>query len=360
MFARKKRRVGKAKKQPLIPQTGEAITAHEKAYLDQLEQMIATPGRVPYVRRSAPKPKAEELSSVEPVFDSGPLTANQITAYRSGESTARGPSGRSHVSLVTEDGHIRVGADGVYEITLDVPAADLGQYEEDHPRPLRKTSKPQRPAAAEGRPADRTAESAPDQETAKTKDLFPPGTLVLWDGSQLGIYKGYLEKKGYDLVYVVEKGGVLQPRGICLFAYEPQRLGMLSEGIFRWMEQTMHWDREALVVHFINPEDINRVPVLSRPGPERPSETPSERAAAAKSDGRFVRGRTFTISVGRHKWHAVFWGRNTIGPIVAHHTNRVWSLMHLDLDRFGSSVEFGDVLPSKKILEIEAAVNGQQ
>ena len=364
MFGKRKRRLRKVEADYRIPQTGEKVTAREKAYLDHLERMIASPDLSPYLQRKGPGRQPDQSSVVEPVFDSGPVTADQVNGAPFAAGAEQPSTPRAKASVATEDGHVRLGSDGVYEITIDVPSADLPE-EEERPRRHRAPEKPRAAAKKPLRPAPKPrpephVEAPPVEEPAKPKGLFPPGTLVLWNTEHLGIYKEYLEHKGYDVLYVVESDGRLHPEGVYLAAYDPQRVGLLSEGIFKWMESTMRWEREALVFHFDNPDDVKRLPVLGQPQTAKTRNGGSERANAAKAEETLVRGRTFTISVGKRRWHGVYWGRNTMGTVVAHNTNRAWSLMHLDLSRFGSDVQFGDVLPNEQILEIEAAVNGQR
>ena len=335
-------------------QTKKRMSALEKAYLDQLERLIATPGRSPYVDRKKEGSAAEDTATIKPVFDSGPLPVEQVGGFRPA------PSGRrAQPSLETEDGRVRLGADGIYEIEIDVPASDLEQEEDriaESP-PLRQ-SPPGEPQASQ--PAVEPAPEAPAaDETGEPEATFPCGALVLWDRNRLGIYKEHVESKAYDLVYVVESGGRLAPKGICLFAYDPQCVGLLSKGIFHWMEDTMRWERDALVHHFQNPDRIKDVPVLNEPPPATAPEVEREKAEDSVCGERLVRGRTFTITVGKHQWHGVYWGRNHIGTLVAHNTNRVWNLMHLDLRRFGASVRLGDLLPDEQIREIEMALDGQ-
>jgi len=337
------------------------MTVREKAYLDQLEQLIVSPDRTPYIRRCGPGRKEEKSNAAEPVFDSGPMTADQLNGPRPDAGTS-GQAGRQfRPVLATEDGHIRLGADGIYEIEIEVPRSDLGDEQET---PQVQTPKPQEPSAREGEPVQPSPEPSREERRPKTpvrhEGMFPDGTLFLWDGDRLGIYRDHLEQKGYDLIYVVESGGRLQPKGVCLAPYDPQRVGMLSNGILKWMEGTMRWDRDALVYHFDNPKDVNKVSVLAQAESAKQPNGPSEESVETVTNGRLVRGRTFTIHVGKHQWHGVYWGRDSLGTVVAHNTNRVWSLMHLDLKRFGTGVEFGDLLPDAMILEIEATVNGQE
>ncbi len=341
--------------------------AHERAYLDQLERMILSPGMSPYIRRGpAQQPRGED--AVEPVYDSGPLKADQVEGPQAESfAAARSVSPRAAASLATEDGKIRLGADGVYELEIEVPRSDLPPEDEyQRPEPVRpsemRPTPASKPAAASPAPSASEMEQAFQQAVAQSepasasKNLFPDGTLVRWNGGELGIYRQHVESKGYDLIYVVEADGRLQPKGVCLAPYEPHRVGMLSQGILQWMESTMRWDRDALLYHLDNPDDAKTLRVLSQAQPPQSAASATESPA----NGRWVRGRTFTIKVGKHKWRGVFWGRDSLGTIVAHNTNRVWSLIHMDLKRYGDGIEYGDVLPAREIEKIEAAVSAQE
>ena len=59
-------------------------------------------------------------------------------------------------------------------------------------------------------------------------------------------------------------------------------------------------------------------------------------------------------------WESVYWTTDEIGPIVAHNTNRDWSLMHLSLARFKDSLEYGELLAPEKLSEIEQSLASSQ
>jgi len=362
LFGKRKRRLRKVEADYRIPQTGEKVTARETAYLDHLERMIASPDLSPYIQRKSSGRQTEEIAPVEPVFDSGPVTADQVNGTPFAPGAEQPFQHRSHASVATDDGHVRLGDDGVYEITIDVPNADLPEAEEP-PRRRRAREKP--PAARKpSRPAPKPqaeprVEAGAVEEPPKPQGLFPTGTLVLWNSEHLGIYKEYLDHKGYDVLYVVQSDGRLHPEGVYLAAYDPRRVGLLSDGIFKWMEGTMRWDREALVFHLDNPDDVKRLAVFRQSPPAGRRNGGPAPAGEAKAEGTLVRGRAFTITVGKHQWSGVYWGRDAMGTVVAHTTNGAWSLMHLDLARFGSDAQFGDLLSGKEIRQIEDSLNGQ-
>ncbi|GEM_PF-2438248 len=74
-------------------------------------------------------------------------------------------------------------------------------------------------------------------------------------------------------------------------------------------------------------------------------------------DGQLVRGRRLRVSFGPGKsWEAIYWGRDLLGAILAHRTHAQWSLMHLDLDRFKDSLDYGEILNSDDIAAIQREI----
>ena len=64
--------------------------------------------------------------------------------------------------------------------------------------------------------------------------------------------------------------------------------------------------------------------------------------------------------MGRNRaWEAVYWGRDEQGPVIAHNTSGQWTLMHLDLDRFASSIEFLGDLDPKDLHDVEKTLREQ-
>jgi hypothetical protein len=357
VFGKRKNREKKPERSETRPPVEEEMSAYEKAYLENLQKMMSTPGESPYLgRKKQKRSEPGEEDAQEPVFDSGPMTANQAkVAASKGNADNHGQA----PSLETDDGRIRRGGDGVYQMEIDVPSADLGVDEEtEQPKSPPPKKKPARakPPEATVEPEAEPAPSPPSEAPPESEALFPRGTLVVWNGNQLGIYVEHQTQKGYDVVYVVEADGRLQPKGVCLFAYEPKRVGMLSEPIYKWMERSMRWERDALLCHFEDPALGERIPALKN---APPAESSAAESAPGNNGEEPVVGQTFTLSMGPNEWHGVYWGHDRMGTVVAHNTNRVWSLMHLDLQRFGASVRFGDVLPDEQIKEIETAVNGK-
>lgn len=68
------------------------------------------------------------------------------------------------------------------------------------------------------------------------------------------------------------------------------------------------------------------------------------------------KGRVLRINVAGRVWESVYWTSDEMGHILAHDTNREWSLMHLDLNRFKDCIEFGDKLAPERLAEIEQSL----
>jgi hypothetical protein len=59
-------------------------------------------------------------------------------------------------------------------------------------------------------------------------------------------------------------------------------------------------------------------------------------------------------------WEAVYWTSDELGPILAHDTNREWSLIHMDLSRFKDAIEYGELLSEEELEEIEQSLARQR
>jgi hypothetical protein len=350
VFLRRKQKQKKQEsdheKAPKPKKSGSAV---EQAYLDQLQRSIATPGRTPYIdRRQQKADRQKQMNVTDPLYDSGPQAGDETETKH------------SRVEIDTEDGHVSRGTDGVYSVNIDVPTADLDLDEQERQTPPTPPQE-QKPPQAEQRvhempppkPREAAPEPPPEPETREPEGLYARGTLVLWDNDKLAIYDEHQEEKGYDLLYVIEPGGRLQPKGVCLFAYDPQAVGLLSTGIYEWMTKSMQWDKDALMAHLEDPSVAEKVPILEGAG----AAAAASGQANGRNNGKFVRGQTFSIRMGSNQWTGVYWGRDQLGTVVAHNTNRVWNLMHLDLKRFDQSLELGDVLSSERVNEIEQALS---
>jgi hypothetical protein len=245
------------------------------------------------------------------------------------------------------------------------------------------------PAAAKTPPAARPSVSPPPLATAPNPPQRPQapqvlrtetsnganssalqsGDLLRLDDDSIGIYKDAVSGKDYALLYFLEPNGILAPRGIFLEQYETQRIGKIPENIFEQMRMTGRWDRDAVIFHLEKFEFApfvrrveNRTPAdqvrRSSTGNSRPAITSGRQPTPVPVErDPLERGRVIRINVAGKVWESVYWTKDEIGAIVAHDTNREWSLMHLDLSRFKDSIEYGELLDPEKLSEIEQSLS---
>ncbi|MGC8741818.1 MAG: hypothetical protein ACP5UB_10220 [Candidatus Sumerlaeaceae bacterium] len=268
------------------------------------------------------------------------------------------------------------------------------------PRPWETSSKskprPRSPAPSQPKSAT-PSKSFTAPEPPQAEDLVP-GTIMRFDDGSIAIYKDAVSGKDYALFYFLEPNGVLVPQGIFLDQYEHQRLGLLPPDLFEAMIHMRRWDRDAVIYHLDRFEYAGHIRAIATAQPMRveggePNRETSRHSAPSSQEHRGVersrleseseteptpmalppreqeelppppprpsleRGRVIRIIVGAGKvWEAVFWTSDELGPIVAHDTNREWSLMHLDLSRFKDAIEYGDLLSNEELKEIEESL----
>ncbi|MCX7625423.1 MAG: hypothetical protein N2Z21_04350 [Candidatus Sumerlaeaceae bacterium] len=238
---------------------------------------------------------------------------------------------------------------------------------------------------------------------AHQQEELVPGIIMRFDDGSIAIYKDAVSGKDYALFYFLEPNGVLVPQGIFLDQYESQRIGQLPPDLFEAMIRMRRWDRDAVIYHLDRFEFAGHIraisaaqpmrveggeqytPLHERQVPRQPSSTvsasqtapfpvPQERPPEQTQAPPIVepelppppprspleRGRVIRISVGPGKvWEAVYWTSDELGPIVAHDTNREWSLMHLDLSRFKDAIEYGEILSEEELKQIEESLARQ-
>lgn len=248
-------------------------------------------------------------------------------------------------------------------------------------RPGAQAPAPQRPATRPGVSPTRESTQGTSRAVATpsapvVKD-FVPGSIVRLDDGSVAIYKDAVSGKDYALLYFLEPDTTIAPRGIFLEQYDAQRIGHMPEPLFAEMRDTGRWDRDAVIFHLEKYEYAGFVrhvaahqegrtpragarhatPLRNRELPPEETQQPEpEIEQRSEPKNMFERGRVIKINVGGKVWESVYWTKDEMGPIVAHNTHKEWSLMHLDLERFKDSMEFGDLLPGHKILEIERSI----
>ena len=190
-----------------------------------------------------------------------------------------------------------------------------------------------------------------------------PGAILLIQGHSLVIYKQAMADKGYHLVYLLAPAGKVKLQGVALDNVPLEELGCLGEAQFEQLQRLQQWSRDVLVFHFYRYEDVDRIPASLGQGaslpPVHPSPAQDSSAPAHSRQGGngyhapaapppppeppagpapLRRGQRLRIQMGPKSWDAVYWGHDDEGHVVAHLTYNTWSLMHLDLERFGSSM----------------------
>ena len=252
-------------------------------------------------------------------------------------------------------------------------------------------TRPFTPAPVTPPPTARAQATPPPPGDFNPIDL-QPGVLMCFDDGSVAAYKDAVSGKDYALFYFLERDGTLAPRGIFLEQYGKQKIGQLPLSLFNQMIERKRWERDAVIFHLDQYHYASLIPVSQGESPTgRPATgfrsttstggihtpVPRERRPSTQSDvhdswtGRsysssgprrdalLERGRVLRINVGGRIWESVYWTEDEIGPIVAHNTNKVWALMHLDLNRFKDSLEYGDVLSYEELSEIEHSLATQ-
>lgn len=228
---------------------------------------------------------------------------------------------------------------------------------------------PQRPTS----PVKPQRETPAVQQKAPAAGDMSAGVVFKFDDDSVAVYKDAVSGKDYALFYFLEPNGLLAPRGIFLEQYEKQRIGKLPDDVLEQMWQSNRWDRDAVIFHLDKFEYATvirrletRTPAENYTRPQQSQQpAPAPRVAAAPEGpptpapverDPLERGRVVRLNVAGKVWESVYWTKDEIGPIVAHDTNREWSLMHLDLSRFKDSIEYGELLDPEKLQEIEASL----
>jgi hypothetical protein len=227
------------------------------------------------------------------------------------------------------------------------------------------------------------------------------GAILSLNGRTLAIYKQPVPEKEYHLMLVMLPNGQIKTQGIALEGHQVSEIGCLPQMMMDRLQREMCWTRDMIVFHCYSFDDVERiptnltstVPVLTpvpteRPVSSQPAYVPStpvvqpapiptpppqpaptyqappqpaapQPAPAAPEEPQptvLRRGQRLQVRFGDRSWHAVYWGKDDQGQVIAHKTNRDWSLMHLDLDRFSTDLMFDPVVDYAVISEIEACL----
>lgn len=209
--------------------------------------------------------------------------------------------------------------------------------------------------------------------------LFTPGAILSIGQHLMGIYRAAVPERGFHMMLMLNPGGVVRVQGVDLERYEVEEVGVLPPRFFDQLQAQMTWDRDLIVFHCYSYEDTAKVPSMEHhvihggehhppsapvhapappPAPEaapvthhapspRPEHTPEPEPPAAQthhvhitppSHNGLHRGQRLQFVVGDKTWQAVYWGKDDAGHVIAHKTYEDWDLMHMDLDRYTSSL----------------------
>lgn len=205
--------------------------------------------------------------------------------------------------------------------------------------------------------------SAPKRDASKGESSrFPArGTILQLPDGSLAVFHKDVPRKDYQMLYKLEPDGSLQPEGVHLNGYEYRRLGQLPREDFAVLLEDLSWERDHIVFHLDEFKDAKLVPQPEDNGTREPAESSTRDANWPKPRRRrrteepprevhhapeaigpagLHKGERFRISFGKgREWEAVYWDSDQQGSLVAHKTEGNWALMHLDLSRFGDSLE---------------------
>ncbi len=213
------------------------------------------------------------------------------------------------------------------------------------------------------------------QPRAEEEDEYTEGAIISFEDGTVGIYISSVEEKDYDLIYCLRENGKIEPQGIPLYSYEHKVIGKLPEERLQSLRSRMRWTREEIIYYLNEFEFITLIPSTNnrKARPEKkehiraveesqpvPPRQPPEKVEEKKEEPTLVQGRKIIIKAPRNSWEAVYWGADKNGPIVAHKTHGQWDVMHLDFARFGDRIEYGDVVSSSELEEIQRSLQRKQ
>ncbi|MCX7765795.1 MAG: hypothetical protein N2246_03700 [Candidatus Sumerlaeia bacterium] len=228
-------------------------------------------------------------------------------------------------------------------------------------------------------PAELKPETKP---TAQKKQTYDEGTILRFEDGTIGIYISQVPGKEYEIIYCLNGNGSVEPRGITLYSMKHTVLGKLPEERVQHIKSKMRWMREEIIYYLDKFEYIHLIPQINHR--ESPGNTLVEEKVLLRTDSSvstkenktgekekeieiqrsdtqapaLIRGRKIRINYGNRFWEAVYWGADQYGPIVAHKTSGKWELMHLDFSRFADKIEYGEIISSHEMAEIQDAFSG--
>jgi hypothetical protein len=327
-----------------------AATAEEERYLQSLERNLKEGKSV--IGAMAGMSKRKQQRKPKPVSEEEEIEGRQLNPFsveRDVEKMVLAAQERFERSLPEKEPLPVGNPDDLFQANGDAEQEfDKDIEEEPEPLPLPPQQTP-------------PSEPSPQEKYESQGNLpFPPGTIVRLGDDSVGIIKEQIRNREYDLVYILCADGRVEPRGVCLYAYQLEKLGRLPLGELDRIQSKMFWNRDRLIFHLDDISYAAGIPQRGTAAPPAPQRSPVSSTPVApepEDDGHSLqRGRKLTVNVGGKKWEAVYWGRDSLGPILAHSQGKDWELLHMDLDRFGPSVEPGRLLRREEIHEIQECV----
>lgn len=221
-----------------------------------------------------------------------------------------------------------------------------------------------------------SAVGAPKDLAPSTNGLPAEGSILAFANRDVAIFHRDVPAKNYQVILLLHSDGSISPEGVNLLSSTDfRKIGQLPTAHIGQLLNTLTWDRDHIVFHLDDYRHVNLIPkrdssvapeTRSRPEPVREAEWPAPKPQApaplpAEEQRRLknllVRGRRFRIIHGRgREWEAVYWCEDEKGSVVAHKTQGVWSLMHLDLKRFKDNMVLLDAVSDEEEIEIEKAL----
>jgi hypothetical protein len=218
------------------------------------------------------------------------------------------------------------------------------------------------PASSQGNPLP----SARAPEATWRRDIpvigadgaYLPGVILYFEDATIGVYKGRVKGKDYDLVYILQTDGRVQAQGIALQSYDTRPIGRLAPTYLDQLSTRLRWERDLVIFHLLDFEDRALVPIVtSTPSSDAVMTPVIPRTSSPADPGPMTRGRRLTIAFSpQQKWDCIYWGTDELGTVVAHRTHEKWSLMHLDLRRFASTMQYGNMASPEEMRLIDAEV----
>ena len=266
----------------------------------------------------------------------------------------------------------------------------LEDWEPGAPKPESEPEIEIRPAGP-WPPAD-----APKKKSAAAPPRpFNKGAILRLSDRSLGVYLGPGPEKKNHLVLNLLPNGAAKVRAAALEGGQAKEIGCLPPEWHEKLKREMRWERDLIVFHCYAYEDVAGIPSGQAPSaaPEPPAEEAPPPAAEAQAEVKaepkpepqpqtaaepqpepeprpepepepeepgLRRGSLLRIQSGASGWDAIYWGKDPKGHVVVHQIRNKWSLMHLDLDRFGDNLTIQPSVDEALIEQIEQGLAGNE